>query len=105
MSIDAGYPDDPTAAAIECEPCGASTPAGRTKCRFRLTNRLGNGAIETNETAGPTLLDVIHLVVESTTFHGAVAKGEAAATLLTSNDAEAVGDYTLCYDLNHLRDS
>ena len=30
-----------------------------------------------------------------------MAKGGAAATLLTSNDAEpAVDDYTLCYDLD-----
>jgi hypothetical protein len=47
------------------------------------------------------LLGVIHLVVDSTTFYGAVAKGGAAATLLTSNDAEpAVDDCTLVYDLD-----
>ena len=55
-SIDAGYPDEPTAAATECESCGASTPAGQTKCRFCLTNHLGNEAIGTDETADPTLL-------------------------------------------------
>jgi hypothetical protein len=99
-SIDAGYPDEPTAAAIECESCGASTRAGQTKCRFCLTNHLGNEAIGTDQTADPTLLGIIHLVVESTTFYGAVAKGGAAATLLTSNDTEAVDDYTLCYDLD-----
>jgi len=99
-SIDAGYPDDPTAAATECESCGASTPAGQTKCRFCLTNHLGNEAIGTDETVDPTLLGIIHLVVESTTFYGAVAKGGAAANLLTSNDTEAVDDYTLCYDLD-----
>jgi hypothetical protein len=99
-SIDAGYPDEPTAAATECGSCGASIPAGQMKCRFCLTNHLGNEAIGTDETADPTLLGIIHLVVDSTTFYGAVAKGGAAATLLTSNDAEAVDDYTLCYDLD-----
>jgi hypothetical protein len=100
-SVDTGYPDDPTAAAPECGSCGASIPAGQSKCRFCLTNHLGNEAIGTDETVDPTLLGIIHLVVESTTFYGAVAKGGAAATLLTSNDAEpAVDDYTLCYDLD-----
>ena len=47
------------------------------------------------------LLDIIYLVVESTTFYGVVAKGRTAATLLTSNDAElAVDDCTLIYDLD-----
>jgi hypothetical protein len=98
--VNAGYPDDPTAAATECDSCGASIPAGRSKCRFCLTNHLESEAIGTDETADPTLLGIVHLVVESTTFCGAVAKGGAAATLLTSNDAEAVDDYTLCYDLD-----
>jgi hypothetical protein len=41
------------------------------------------------------------LVVESTTFYGAVAKGGAAANRLSANEAEAaVDDYTLIYDLN-----
>ena len=36
------------------------------------------------------LLGIIYIVVDSTTFYGAVAKGGAAATLITSNDAEGV---------------
>ena len=41
------------------------------------------------------------MVDSTTTCYGAVAKGGAAATLITSNDAEpAVDDYTLCYDLD-----
>jgi len=100
-SVDAGYPDGPTAAATECESCVASIPAGQSKCRFCLTNHLGDEAIEMDETADPTLFGIIHLVVESTTFYGAVAKGGAAANLLTSNDTEpAVDDYTLLYDLD-----
>ena len=100
-SIDAGYPDDPTAAATECDSCGASIPAGRSKCRFCLANHLGHEAIGTNETADLTLLGIIHLVVESTTFYGAIAKGGSAANLLTANEAEpAVDDYTLLYDLD-----
>ena len=31
--VDAGYPNDPTAAATECESCRASIPTGQSKCR------------------------------------------------------------------------
>jgi len=96
-----GYPDAPTAADGECQSCGASVPDGQTKCRFCLTNHLGSGATRTNESASTTFLGIVHLVVESTTFYGAVAKGGAAATLLSVNEAEpAVDDYTLIYDLD-----
>jgi ribosomal protein L37AE/L43A len=48
-----------------------------------------------------TCLGIVHLVVESTTFYGAVAKGGAGANLLSANQAEpAVDDYTLIYDLD-----
>ncbi|MDZ7745887.1 MAG: hypothetical protein U5K28_04975 [Halobacteriales archaeon] len=54
----------------------------------------------TDETASATFLGIVHLVVESTTFYGAVAKGGAAANLLSANEAEpAVDDYTLIHDL------
>jgi len=59
------------------------------------------GATSTNETASTTFLGIVHLIVESTTFYGAVAKGGAAANLLSANEAEpAVDDYTLIYDLD-----
>jgi hypothetical protein len=96
-----GYPDAPTATDGECRSCGASVPDGQTKCRFCLTNHLGSDATSTNETASTTCLGIVHLVVESTTFYGAVAKGGAAANLLSANEAEpAVDDYTLIYDLD-----
>ncbi|ELY99601.1 biosurfactant protein 1 [Natrialba aegyptia] len=96
-----GYPDAPTVTDGECRSCGASVPDGQTKCRFCLTNHLGRGATNTDELESTTFLDIIHLVVESTTFYGAVAKGGAAANLFTANDAEsAVDDYTLIYDLD-----
>ncbi|WP_121823341.1 biosurfactant protein 1 [Halostella salina] len=96
-----GYPDATTAAGGECKSCGASVPDGQTKCRFCLTNHLGSGATRTNETASTTCLGIVHLVVESTTFYGAVAKGGAAANLLSANEAEpVVDDYTLIYDLD-----
>ena len=95
-----GYPDAPTATDGECRSCGASVPDGQTKCRFCLTNHLGSGATGTNETASTTCLGIVHLVIESTTFYGAVAKGGAAANLLSANEAEpAVDDYTLIYDI------
>ncbi len=96
-----GYPDGPTGTDDECRSCGASVPDGQTKCRFCLTNHLGSDATSTNETASTTFLDIVHLVVESTTFYGAVAKGGAAANCLSANEAEpAVDDYTLIYDLD-----
>ena len=96
-----GYPDAPTATDGECRSCGVSIPDGQTKCRFCLTNHLGGEATSTDESATSTFLGIVHLVVESTTFYGAVAKGGAAANLLTANETEpAVDDYTLIYDLN-----
>ena len=96
-----GYPDAPTVTDGECRSCGASVPDGQTKCRFCLTNYLGSDPISTDEAASTTVLGIVHLVVESTTFYGAVAKGGAAANLLSANEAEpAVDDYTLIYDLD-----
>jgi len=96
-----GYPDAPTVTDGECRSCGTSVPDGQTKCRFCLTNHLGSDATSTNETASTTFLGIVHLIVESTTFYGAVAKGGAAANLLSANEAEpAVDDYTLIYDLD-----
>ena len=96
-----GYPDAPTAADGECRSCGASVPDGQAKCRFCLSNHLGGDATSTNEAASTTFLGIVHLVVESTTFYGAVAKGGAAANLLSANEAEpAIDDYTLIYDLD-----
>jgi len=98
-----GYPDAPTVTDGECRSCGASVPDGQTKCRFCLTNHLGSDATSTDETASTTLLGIVHLVVESTTFYGAVAKGGAAANLLSANEAEpAVDDYTLIYDFDEV---
>jgi hypothetical protein len=95
------YPAAPTVTDGECRSCGASVPDGQTKCRFCLTNHLGNDATSTGESASTTVLGIVHLVVESTTFYSAVAKGGAAANLLSANEAEpAVDDYALIYDLD-----
>ncbi len=37
-----GCPDEPSDTGAECQSCGASIPAGQTKCRFCLTNHLGD---------------------------------------------------------------
>ncbi|MFQ3319657.1 MAG: hypothetical protein ACI80F_001729 [Natronomonas sp.] len=96
-----GYPDAPTTTDGECRSCGASVPDGQTKCRFCLTNHLESDTTSSVESASTTVLGIVHLVVESTTFYGAVAKGGAAANLLSANEAEpAVDDYTLIYDLD-----
>jgi hypothetical protein len=96
-----GNSDEPATTEGECRSCRMSITAGQTKCRFCLTNHLDDDATGTGESMKTVLLRIVHVVVESTTFYGAVAKGGAAANLITSNDAElAVDDYTLCDDLD-----
>ena len=96
-----GYPDAPTTTDSECRSYGASVPDEQTKCRFCLSNHLGSDATSTDESASTMFLGIVHLVIESTTFYGAVAKGGAAANLLTASEAgPAVDDYTLIYDLD-----
>ena len=98
--VDAGYPDGPTADATECDSCGASIPAGQSKCRFCLTNHLEGVDDQDTSTAECTLLHVVQLLVEASTFYGAVAKGSAAATLLAKGDDDPeLDDCKLIYDL------
>ena len=99
--VDADYPDGPTADESECASCGASIPAGQSKCRFCLTNHLESADDQDTSTAERTLLHIIHIVVEASTFYGAVGKGSAAATLLAkADDDPVVDDCKLIYDLN-----
>ncbi|RLM84205.1 hypothetical protein D3D02_14245 [Halobellus sp. Atlit-38R] len=96
------YPDRTRSTQGECSSCGASIPASRTKCRFCLSNHLDgtSGESPTPDTEW-TLLHVVHLLVEASTFYTAVAKGAAAATLLTKTDRDpAVDDCQLIYDLD-----
>jgi len=99
--VDAGYPDDPTAASTQCESCGASIPADQSKCRFCLTNHLEAADEQGTSNAERTLLHVVQVLVETSTFYSAVAKGSAAATLLArADDDPVVDDCKLIYDLD-----
>ncbi len=100
-TVTTGYPDTPTETDTECRSCGAPIPADRTKCLFCLANHLEDCSSETDAPATEwTLLGVVHMLVESSTFYGAVAKGAAAATLLASSATEStVDDCTIIYDL------
>ncbi|MFQ3319669.1 MAG: ribosomal protein S14 [Natronomonas sp.] len=99
--VDAGYPNDPTPSEGECESCGASIPAGQSKCRFCLTNHLDVDDDQESSDASWSLLHVVQMLVEASTFYGAVAKGSAAATLLSKSDADpAVDDCQLIDDLD-----
>ena len=99
--VDADYPDGPTADETECASCGASIPAGQSKCRFCLTNHLEGADDQDTSTAECTLLHVVQLLVEASTFYGAVGKGSAAATLLAKGDDDpVVDDCKLIYDLD-----
>ena len=96
------YPNRVRSTRSECSSCGASIPANRTKCRFCLSNHL-DGTSDGRRTPDTewTLLHVVHLLVEASTFYAAVAKGAAAATLLTKADRDpAVDDCQLIYDLD-----
>ena len=100
--VDAGYPDDTTATEAECTSCGISIPAGQTKCRFCLTNHL-DAPTDDQDTPDSEcdLLHIIHALVESRTFYGAIAKGAAATNLLAkADDDPVVDDCELIYDLN-----
>ena len=99
--VDADYPDGPSADESECASCGASIPAGQSKCRFCLTNHLEATDDQDTSTAERTLLHIIHIAVEASTFYGAVGKGSAAATLLAKADHDpVVDDCKLIYDLD-----
>jgi len=94
-----GYPDGTTDTDRTCVSCGASIPAEQRKCRFCLEHELDvtpeSGAGDTEQ----TLCGVIQFLVDAGTFYAAVAKGAAAASLLTSAPDEPVDDCTLIYDL------
>jgi len=97
-----GYPDEIAPTESECASCGTSIPATQTKCEFCLTYHLDGSNDEQNRsTDESTLLHVIHFLVEASTFYAAVAKGTAAATLLSKPDKDpAVDDCLMIYDLN-----
>ena len=94
-----GYPDDSAPTASECASCGASIPASQTKCRFCLTNHLSESTDKQRPSGTEwTLLHVVHLLVEASTAYSAIAKGAAAATLLSKPDRDsAVDDCQLIY--------
>jgi len=95
-----GYPNDATESNTGVGPVGRQSQTGRRNAGS-VSLTISSDAASTNESASTTFLGIIHLIVESTTFYGAVAKGGAAANLLSANQAEpAVDDYTLIYDLD-----
>jgi hypothetical protein len=97
-----GYPDESAEKNSECRSCGAPIPATQTKCQFCLTNHLDGSPSEGDGVATErTFVGIVHLVVESTTFYGAVAKGSAACSLLAqNNDESTVDECELIYDLD-----
>jgi len=96
------YPDEIAPTENECSSCGTFIPATQTKCEFCLTYHLDGSDDEQNRpTDESTLFHVVHLLVEASTFYAAVAKGSAAATLLSKPDKDpAVDDCLMIYDLD-----
>ena len=94
-----GYPDGTTDTDRACVSCGASIPASQQKCRFCLEHELDAASASGAASSEQTLRGVIQFLVEAGTFYAAVAKGAAAASLLTSAPDESVDDCTLIYDL------
>lgn len=99
-SVETGYPEHPTSDTAECRSCGAPIPTSQTKCRFCLTNHLGDSDTATTETSQEaTLVGIVFAIVESSTFYGAVAKGAAAGNLLVTSETEGITEHRLIYDL------
>lgn len=99
-SIETGYPEHQTDARAECRSCGAPIPTSQTKCRFCLTNHLGDSDTATTETGQEaTLVGIVFVLVESSTYYGAVAKGAAAGNLLGASGTGGITEHRLIYDL------
>jgi len=98
------YPDEIAPTESECSSCGTSIPATQTKCEFCLTYHLDASEDEQYcPTDESTLLHVVHFLVEASTFYAAVAKGSAAATLLSKPGKDPVVDNCLMiYDLDEV---
>jgi hypothetical protein len=64
-SVETGYPEHPTEDEAECRSCGAPIPASQTKCRFCLTNHLGDSDTSTTETGQEaTLVGIVFALVQ-----------------------------------------
>jgi hypothetical protein len=99
-SVETGYPEHQTDDKAECRSCGAPIPASQTKCRFCLTNHLGDSDTATTETGQEATLEgIVFALVESSTFYGAVAKGAAAGNLFGASEIEDITEHRLIYDL------
>ena len=97
-----GYPDEIDPTESECASCGILIPATQRKCEFCLTYRPDGSDDEQTRSQGESaLLHVVHFIVEASTFYAAVAKGSAAATLLSKpNKDPAVDECLMIYDLD-----
>jgi hypothetical protein len=96
------YPDDIASVESECASCGAPIPATQTKCEFCLMYHLDSPDDDQHRSnSESTLLHVVYFLVEASTFYAAVAKGSAAATLLSKPDKDpAVDECLMIYDLD-----
>ena len=99
--VETGYPEHPASDEAECRSCGAPIPASQTKCRFCLTNHLGDTATPPTETGhGSTLVGIVGTLGESSRFFGAVSKGAAAGNLLVASETEeGINEHRLIYGL------
>ena len=97
----AGYPAEAQQREANCTSCGTSIPPGQPKCRFCLTHHLDPSDEQRRSDTELSLLHVVHLFVESSTYYGTVAKGAAAARLLATNGSDpAVDECQLIYDFD-----
>ncbi|WP_049894704.1 biosurfactant protein 1 [Halogranum rubrum] len=97
----AEYPAEDHQRETTCASCGTSIPPGQPKCRFCLTHHLDPSDEQRHSDTELSLLHVVHLFVESSTYYGAVAKGAAAARLLATNGSDpAVDECQLIYDFD-----
>ena len=83
----------------ECRSCGASIPAGRTKCRFCLSNHVEPVDVDDDAADETALLHVVHMVVPAASRYAALAKDTTAASFVPRND-EAITGCDLIADLD-----
>ena len=76
---------------LNCRSRGASIPAGRTKCRFRLSNHVEPFDVDDDTADEPSFLHVVQMVVQASSRYAAVPKGTAVASFVSRNDATITG--------------
>ncbi len=87
--------------SLDCSAGRSSKTSQRFYFHFLIGASVGRDEEQSTSATEWTLLHVVHLVIEASTFYSAIAKGAAAAALLSKADRDlAVDDCQPIYDLD-----